>query len=362
MRNTAGIDYLALRPLLADYVLSMPRGAARRLSQGRRPDRRHGRHLPGRARRRGRRRLGRPDDVAAARGRRQRDGPLLRASCGLRGDRPRQRRDVLRRPAPGLEITVGDLAERPRRDRRRPRRPRHAGAWDCLDAVAEALTPGGVLICYVATATQLSRTAEAMRDDGRFTEPSAWESMVRGWHLEGLAVRPQHRMVGHTGSCSPPAGWPTASRPRRVVVVRQGLRRRRREGVEESWEHWSPEALGERPVSEKKIRRVHRDRHGGALAGTFVTRLSPERAKDGRAGRRERDGRRSASPRQFRRLAQGRPLRGRSPGAVTSSSGPMTALQVRVESCRPALQSGGARHVRSRLHVRALRVRWSPWW
>ena len=41
--------------------------------------------------------------------------------------------------------------------------------------------------------------AEAMRDAGEWTEPSAWESLVRGWHLEGLAVRPQHRMHGHTG-------------------------------------------------------------------------------------------------------------------------------------------------------------------
>ena len=71
--------------------------------------------------------------------------------------------------------------------------------WDCLDAVSRALVPGGVLICYVATATQLSRTAEAMREHGTFTEPAAWESLVRGWHLEGLAVRPEHRMVGHTG-------------------------------------------------------------------------------------------------------------------------------------------------------------------
>jgi tRNA (adenine57-N1/adenine58-N1)-methyltransferase len=71
--------------------------------------------------------------------------------------------------------------------------------WDCLDAVSRVLVPGGVLICYLATATQLSRTAEAMREQGTFTEPSAWESLVRGWHLEGLAVRPEHRMVGHTG-------------------------------------------------------------------------------------------------------------------------------------------------------------------
>ena len=71
--------------------------------------------------------------------------------------------------------------------------------WECLDAVSEALIPGGVLICYVATTTQLSRVAEGIRAHGGFTEPSAWESLVRGWHLEGLAVRPQHRMHGHTG-------------------------------------------------------------------------------------------------------------------------------------------------------------------
>jgi tRNA (adenine57-N1/adenine58-N1)-methyltransferase len=71
--------------------------------------------------------------------------------------------------------------------------------WECLDAVADDMVPGGVLICYVATTTQLSRVAEALRAHGGFTEPSAWESLVRGWHLEGLAVRPQHRMHGHTG-------------------------------------------------------------------------------------------------------------------------------------------------------------------
>ena len=71
--------------------------------------------------------------------------------------------------------------------------------WECLDAVSKALRPGGLLCCYVATTTQLSRTVEDLREHGCFTEPAAWESMVRGWHVEGLAVRPEHRMVGHTG-------------------------------------------------------------------------------------------------------------------------------------------------------------------
>ncbi len=71
--------------------------------------------------------------------------------------------------------------------------------WDCLDAAARALLPGGVICCYVATTTQLSRTVEGLRAQERFHEPTAWESMVRGWHVDGLAVRPEQRMIGHTG-------------------------------------------------------------------------------------------------------------------------------------------------------------------
>ncbi|MFB4262064.1 tRNA (adenine-N1)-methyltransferase [Nonomuraea sp. GTA35] len=71
--------------------------------------------------------------------------------------------------------------------------------WECVDAAAKALTPGGVICCYVATTTQMSKTVEAIRDHGCFTEPHAWETLVRDWHVEGLAVRPDHRMIGHTG-------------------------------------------------------------------------------------------------------------------------------------------------------------------
>ena len=38
-----------------------------------------------------------------------------------------------------------------------------------------------------------------MREHGNFTEPQSSETMFRTWHVEGLAVRPDHRMVGHTG-------------------------------------------------------------------------------------------------------------------------------------------------------------------
>ena len=71
--------------------------------------------------------------------------------------------------------------------------------WECVAFAADVLRPGGVFLAYVATTTQLSATAEALKVDGRFTEPLSSETIVRDWHHEGLAVRPMQRMIGHTG-------------------------------------------------------------------------------------------------------------------------------------------------------------------
>src|SRR6185503_1336249 len=129
--------------------------------------------------------------------------------------------------------------------------------WECLDAVADAMVPGGVLICYVATTTQLSRVAEGIRSHGGYTEPNAWESLVRGWHLEGLAVRPEHRMHGHTGFLV------TTRRLAPGVTPPQRTRRPAKGSTGEASEvdpetEWDAAELGERPVSEKKVRRVRR--------------------------------------------------------------------------------------------------------
>lgn len=100
---------------------------------------------------------------------------------------------------PGWTITVGDLVEvisdepvdRAILDMLAP--------WDCIDAVGERLIPGGVLCCYVATATQLGRVADTLRAHGGFTEPHMTETTVRDWHAEGLAIRPGHGSSSHTG-------------------------------------------------------------------------------------------------------------------------------------------------------------------
>ena len=102
-------------------------------------------------------------------------------------------------PHPAWEVRVGDLVEtiggepvdRAILDMLAP--------WECIDAVGEVLVAGGLLCCYVATATQLGRTMDTLRAHGGFTEPAASELSVRQWHAEGLAIRPGHATSGHTG-------------------------------------------------------------------------------------------------------------------------------------------------------------------
>ena len=197
--TTGGVTYLALRPLLADYVLSMPRGAAVVYPKDAGQVVHMADIFPG----------GRVVEAGVGSG--ALTMSLLRA-VGDQGlvssyERRADFADIAREnveaffggPHPAWRLTVGDLVESLAESEVDRVVLDMLAPWECLDAVSGALVPGGVVIAYVATATQLSRTAEALREHGTFTEPHAWESLVRGWHLEGLAVRPEHRMVGHTG-------------------------------------------------------------------------------------------------------------------------------------------------------------------
>ena len=201
--TTGGTRYVALRSLLEDFVLSMPRGAAviypkdaARIAMltGLRP----GWSVLEAGAGSGALTCTLVQTVGA-------QGRVV--SCERRPDFAETARANVTRWFGGEPETwtlhVGDLAER-------PWDPGLTGGfdavvldmldpWEHVDTVAAALRPGGVLVVYVATTTQLSRIAEDLRADGRWTEPRAEESLVRTWHLEGLAVRPDHRMVGHTG-------------------------------------------------------------------------------------------------------------------------------------------------------------------
>ena len=125
--------------------------------------------------------------------------------------------------------------------------------WECIDAVRHVLIPGGVLAVYVATVTQLSRVVEAVRSSGGFTNPESLEVLLRPWHVEGLAVRPEHRMIGHTGFLM------TARALAPGVVLPETKRRvAKPEYSDEDVEAWTPGATGQRHASDKKIRKTVR--------------------------------------------------------------------------------------------------------
>ncbi len=199
MATSAGLRFTAFKPLLADYVLSMPRGAT----------------------------IVYPKDAAlivgfadiypgarvleAGVGSGALTISLLRAVGAAGFVHSVERRNEFAENATAnvshyfteapsnwlltlgsvQELTFADQFDRVILDMLAP--------WECVDTAAQVLRPGGVFLAYVATTTQLSETAEAIKKDGRFTEPESSESLIRGWHHEGLAVRPQHRMIGHTG-------------------------------------------------------------------------------------------------------------------------------------------------------------------
>ena len=196
--SSGGAEYLVLRPLLHEYVVSMPRGAAVIYPKDAGQILTMADIFPG------------ARVVEAGVGSGALTAHLLRA-VGPHGrvwsyERRQDFADTARRNVeqlygpghPAWELVLGDLAEKlSQTDVDRVVLDMLA-PWECVDVAAGALTPGGILCAYVATTTQLSKVVETLRAHGGFTEPSAWESLVRQWHVEGLAVRPDHKMVGHT--------------------------------------------------------------------------------------------------------------------------------------------------------------------
>ena len=197
--TTAGLKFTAFKPLLADYVLTMPRGAT----------------------------IVYPKDAAMIIGLADiyPGARVLEAGVGsgaltislLRAVGSTGQVDSVERRSDFGEIarsnivsffgslpsywslTIGDLQDQLFESSYDRVILDMLAPWECVDLAARALRPGGVFMSYVATTTQLSVTAEAIKNDGRFTEPESCETIVRGWHHEGLAVRPQQRMIGHTG-------------------------------------------------------------------------------------------------------------------------------------------------------------------
>ena len=252
--NSSGVEYLVMRPLLVDFVMSMPRGAAIIYPKEAQAI------------------LGQADIFPGAR--------VVEAGVGsgalslwlLRAIGPEgflfsfERRDEFAEIAKAnvstfhgytpenWSVTVGDLqdslpttvqpgqVDRVVLDMLAP--------WECVDMVADALVPGGVVLMYVATVTQLSRVVEALRSTGQFSHPQSSETIVRGWHVEGLAVRPEHRMIGHTA-------FLVTARKLAPGTVLPDLKRRasKSDFSAEDLEAWTPGVLGGREISPKSLRK-----------------------------------------------------------------------------------------------------------
>jgi tRNA (adenine57-N1/adenine58-N1)-methyltransferase len=71
--------------------------------------------------------------------------------------------------------------------------------WHLLPMASAALRPGGVMLGYVPTIVQVKQLIDAQRDHGGFASIESFEILQRFWHVKGLSVRPEHRMVAHTG-------------------------------------------------------------------------------------------------------------------------------------------------------------------
>ncbi len=69
--------------------------------------------------------------------------------------------------------------------------------WRVAPHAEAVLRPGGILVAYTPSITQAVQTREALK--GRWTDTRTIEVLHRGWHIDGQAVRPDHRMVAHTG-------------------------------------------------------------------------------------------------------------------------------------------------------------------
>ena len=74
--------------------------------------------------------------------------------------------------------------------------------WRVLPHLPGALRPGGWVAAYTPSIIQASQFVEAVRAERRYVQFETHEVLIRGWHMQGLAVRPQHEMVGHTGFVS----------------------------------------------------------------------------------------------------------------------------------------------------------------
>jgi tRNA (adenine57-N1/adenine58-N1)-methyltransferase len=199
VRSSMGLRHLAVRPTLAEFVLDMPRGAQ----------------------------VIYPKDLAmilfwadiypgsrvleAGMG----SGALTLALLRAVGPEGRvvsyeQRDEFARRALANIHMRLGEVSTlivrlRPVEDGIGDEEPVDRvlldlpEPWTLTAAVKRVLRPGGIFLSYVPTILQAQQTSEALQRDPHWGLVETFETLVRPWNIEGLSVRPFHRMVAHTG-------------------------------------------------------------------------------------------------------------------------------------------------------------------
>ena len=261
-RSIGGWPYMVMRPRLVDYVLSMPRGAqimypkdiAQVLAIG---DIRPGMRVLESGAGSGAMSLALVQAVGAS-------GELV--SVEMRSEFANVARSnvtlFMGHEPPWWEVRVSDF------DSATAAMPEHhfdrvvldmLDPWNRLEHAWRVMAPGGVLVAYVTTTSQMSRMAESLRGSDHWTEPEIGETIERGWKAEGLAVRPEHEMIGHTGFLI---------MSRSMAAGSTALRRHARAAKDTSRDidSLSPaerrsrlEELELRDISDRKLRKVLRD-------------------------------------------------------------------------------------------------------
>jgi tRNA (adenine57-N1/adenine58-N1)-methyltransferase len=199
VETSKGMVFVAFRPRFADYVLKMPRGAQVVYPKDLGPIVTYADVFPG------------ARVLEAGTG----SGALTIALCRAVGDtgtvvsyelRDEHREQAIRNietfyggMPPGLELRQGDLSAVGETTERYDRAVLDLPEpWGPLRALAKVLEPGSVICAYLPTTIQVQQLVLALPGAG-FQHVETFETLKRGWHVTERSVRPDHRMVGHTG-------------------------------------------------------------------------------------------------------------------------------------------------------------------
>ena len=195
-RSTHGMTYTAIRPTLGDFVLKMPRGAQVTYPKDLGPILFLADIFPG------------ARVLESGVGSGALSMTLLRAGASVVGYELRE--DFAARAAKNVAAFLGpDVEARYRVEQR----DCYEGIdetdldrvvldlpepWQVVKHAARALHPGGILLAYTPQITQAAQLRETLAASA-FGMAETIEVLHRGWHIEGQSVRPDHRMVAHTG-------------------------------------------------------------------------------------------------------------------------------------------------------------------